>query len=334
MPKRRRPASRPNSSLEEHDLNRLLADFHNSARAAIEVNLNHQEGLRALFEAPQADRAPAPRLRPTRSRTAGAWLHKVTERARAQLRRIPVHLQLSRPHESDEDDVLVVTLTPAAMDMPRSSRRSPSSARCRTWLIGAAAASLIATATAIVLLGLSALLGSFAERGTKVTDPGTKVTDPGTKVWLRADAGIPDQYHNAIIRAGTWCDIDGLSPALIAAMLKAESNFDPGLKDPGKDEYGIARWTPSTLMAYLPEGERNTARARQVAMIPDRAIPAMGQLMCTWGKQVKDVPGDPALKLAAVYRTSTDVVRRENGIPPALDSYMNTVRHYLAAYRA
>ncbi|MFI9559364.1 protein kinase domain-containing protein [Nonomuraea endophytica] len=200
--------------------------------------------------------------------------------------------------------------------IPPESGRALSSVRHRGRLIGTSVAILLAAATAIVLWG--------------------PLTEPRPKVWLRPDAGIPDHYHNAIIRAGTWCAIDGLSPALVAAMLKAESNFDPNLTDPtvgDEGEYGIARWTPSVLMAYLPEGERDRASARQIAMIPDRAIPPMGQLMCGWGRQVEDIPGDPALKLAAVYRTSADALRRDNGIPPALDAYMNTVQRHLAAYR-
>jgi hypothetical protein len=65
----------------------------------------------------------------------------------------------------------------------------------------------------------------------------------------------------------------GGHPALIAALLKAESNFDPGLSDPtagDEGEYGIARWSPSILnrMRYLSRsvmcssGRARTAAAR------------------------------------------------------------------------
>lgn len=42
-----------------------------------------------------------------------------------------------------------------------------------------------------------------------------------------------------------------VTPALLAAMLKVESDFDPGLSDPGNDEYGIARWTPRVLRWWI-----------------------------------------------------------------------------------
>ncbi|MEU1731674.1 serine/threonine-protein kinase [Streptosporangium sp. NPDC020145] len=139
---------------------------------------------------------------------------------------------------------------------------------------------------------------------------------------------VPVEYRGLIVEAGTWCNLEGLSPALIAAMLKAESGFDPKLVDTPKDEYGIARWTPRVLQWYLSPG----MDAKQAALDPKIAIPKMGELMCRYGPQVADVPGDPALKLAAVYRTSSGSVREAGGIKPSLRPYTDRVRAFLADY--
>ncbi|AKZ53179.1 putative serine-threonine kinase [Streptomyces ambofaciens ATCC 23877] len=57
--------------------------------------------------------------------------------------------------------------------------------------------------------------------------------------------------------AGTACAAPQVSPALVAAMLKTESDFDPHLSDPAADEYGIARWTSRVLRYYLPPGRQD-----------------------------------------------------------------------------
>ncbi|NUT41163.1 MAG: protein kinase [Thermoactinospora sp.] len=186
--------------------------------------------------------------------------------------------------------------------------------RKRVWLYGGAGALLLAVIAAVFLL------------------PRSTTPDP-TTAYLRAGTDIPRQDHQAIVTAGTWCQVEGLSPALVAAMLKAESGFDPALADDAMTEYGIARWTPRVLMAYLPPEEQNEAAAKEVAFDPDRAITAMGALMCAWGDKVEQVPGDPSLKLAAVYRTSADTLIEEKGIPERLTGYVSKVARYLADYR-
>ncbi|WP_165964383.1 lytic transglycosylase domain-containing protein, partial [Actinomadura sp. KC216] len=150
--------------------------------------------------------------------------------------------------------------------------------------------------------------------------------------WLRAESDIPAQYRDLIVKAGTWCEMPGLSPALIAAMLKAESNFNPKLSDPAKDEYGIARWTPSVLVSWQPGGLDNP-EPRPEEITPELSIPAMGRFLCYWGKDLKNVPGDPALNLAATYRSSSKTVVKEGGVPARFKPYTNKVNHYLQNYR-
>jgi hypothetical protein len=93
-------------------------------------------------------------------------------------------------------------------------------------------------------------------------------------VLLRTDAGIPAEYRGLIVQAGTACRADGVSPPLIAARLKVESDLHPNLRDPEKDESGIARWTPGDgqqIWYVIPDtADWNT----MVDWIVQRALPA------------------------------------------------------------
>ncbi|MBE1535639.1 protein kinase domain-containing protein [Actinomadura algeriensis] len=150
--------------------------------------------------------------------------------------------------------------------------------------------------------------------------------------WLRAGSDVPDEYRDLIVEAGRWCAMPGLSPALIAAMLKAESGFDPRLADPAKDEYGIARWTPRVLAHWQPGG-LDHPEPRPAEITPELSIPAMGRFLCYWGRDLEGVPGDPALNLAATYRTSSKTVIKAGGVPAEYRAYTEKVRRYLEDYR-
>ncbi|MFB4318820.1 protein kinase [Actinomadura sp. 21ATH] len=188
---------------------------------------------------------------------------------------------------------------------------------------GAAVTVMVAAGGAFLLAGPP----DGADGGTSAA----RVADPDGRL-LRTDAGIPPRYRSLIIKAGSWCDLDGLSPALIAAMLAAESGFDPHLRDPAKDEYGIARWTPNVLVHWQPGGlDHPEPRPDQIT--PELSIPAMGRFLCYWGKDLKDLPGDPALNLAAMYRTSSRTVRKAGGVPEEYRAHAEKVRKYIETYK-
>ena len=147
---------------------------------------------------------------------------------------------------------------------------------------------------------------------------------------LRTDSGIPVRYRRLIVDTGTSCAEPGITPALVAAMLKAESNFDPDLSDPQKDEYGIARWTPDVLRYYLPEGQRDADPVPPFP--PEMSIPAVGRYLCHIAPRVADVPGDRGLLLAAGYRTSAARVVESRGTPPKYAGYVAEVAKYRAMY--
>ncbi|GAA2999655.1 hypothetical protein GCM10020229_09990 [Kitasatospora albolonga] len=148
--------------------------------------------------------------------------------------------------------------------------------------------------------------------------------------WLRLGTDVPERYRGLIVRAGTLCAAPQVTPALVAAILKTESGFDPHLHDPANDEYGIARWTPRVLRYYLPEDQQ---RRVPVPPFDERtSIMALGRMLCTLAPQLEGVPGDPVMNLAAAYRTASWVVQQSNGVPERLRPYTDVVRGHLLAY--
>ncbi|MFJ8044172.1 helix-turn-helix domain-containing protein [Kitasatospora sp. NPDC096147] len=148
--------------------------------------------------------------------------------------------------------------------------------------------------------------------------------------WLRLGTDVPEHYRELIVRAGTLCAAPQVSPALVAAILKTESGFDPHLHDPARDEYGIARWTPRVLRYYLPVDEQR--RMPEPPFDERTSILALGRMLCTLAPQLEGVAGDPVMNLAAAYRTASWVVQKENGVPERLRAYTEVVRGHLLAY--
>jgi serine/threonine protein kinase len=183
----------------------------------------------------------------------------------------------------------------------------------------------IAGLTTAALLATAAVLaaGSGPDRGP---------TSPPKSTEYRPDlvstgTGIPSKYRKLIVQAGTACDAAGISPALIAAMLKVESNFDPALSDPAKDEFGIARWTPRVLQFHAPNSPPDAAFS------PAVAIPAVGRMLCWLSPRLQgDFKDDRALVLAAAYRTSATTVNKAGGIPAVQRDYAEKVEQFAERY--
>jgi serine/threonine protein kinase len=148
--------------------------------------------------------------------------------------------------------------------------------------------------------------------------------------YFRPGSGIPARYEAVIVKAGTMCQAPGVSPALVAAILKAESGFKPDMSNPATKSYGIAGWTPAVMWHYMdPPVERLSPR---YAMTPAIAIPALGRYLCQFAPTLMSVPGDHAVNLAAAYQTADYVVRRDHGVPPEIRAYAAAVRRYLHQY--
>ena len=251
------------------------------------------------------------------------------------------------PHSASPDPVPA----PGATPVPESVTPPPSRSGRSSWpdrlVSGRLRASRLRTAGLAALIVLAAVLltaGVFhlGDRGVSQADAGpegagkpARTTTPAVfrdgAHLLRTDAGIPRAYRHLIIEAGTLCDTAEITPALVAAILKAESDFDPTLSDPAKDEYGIARWTPRVLRYYLPP-ERQNAVPRP-PFSPEDSIAALGRMLCAIAPDLVGVPGDPALHLAAAYRTATWVVQQQGAQLRSIQPYLSRVRTHLENYR-
>ncbi|WP_371669598.1 protein kinase [Streptomyces sp. NBC_00289] len=150
---------------------------------------------------------------------------------------------------------------------------------------------------------------------------------------LRTDRGIPAAYRLLIVETAHDCDRSAVSPPLIAAMLKVESDFDPALSDPDMNEYGIARWTPSVLRWWMNEDGTPGEAVPEPPFPPAESIPAMGRYLCWIAPRLDpDLPGDRGVLIAAAYRTSFDKVNDAAGVPPKYRAYADRVAHYLKEY--
>ncbi|WP_439680964.1 protein kinase domain-containing protein [Embleya sp. MST-111070] len=146
-----------------------------------------------------------------------------------------------------------------------------------------------------------------------------------------AGSDVPAELRPMIADAAQRCTEAEVTPALLAAMLKAESGFDARAARPESDEYGIAMWTPRVFNAWAVDGDRD---GRKDYMSPPDAIATMGVYVCWLAQHIKqegmreDVP---ALTVAA-YRTSDRTVREARSVPPRTRAHVDLVLRYLAEY--
>ncbi|MFJ9517175.1 serine/threonine-protein kinase [Kitasatospora sp. NPDC101801] len=148
---------------------------------------------------------------------------------------------------------------------------------------------------------------------------------------LPADADVPAALREPILRAARACPEPEISPALIAAMLKAESGFDPTAARPATEEYGIAMWTPSVFKAWAQDGDGD---GRKDYMSAPDAIVTMGNYVCWLDQQLKrrGTGGDLRALVAAGYRTSDKTVADAGGVPERVRPHVDLVLRYLAQY--
>lgn len=91
-----------------------------------------------------------------------------------------------------------------------------------------------------------------------------------------------------------------IQPLLLAAQLKAESNFNPNAVSPAGAQ-GIAQFMPGTARSV---GLRDP-------LDPAQAIDAQGKLMSGLIRQFRSIP-----KALAAYNAGPGAVLKHNGIPP------------------
>ncbi|MFI5643442.1 serine/threonine-protein kinase [Kitasatospora sp. NPDC051705] len=142
---------------------------------------------------------------------------------------------------------------------------------------------------------------------------------------------VPAAYRGMIEDAARRCPEPEITPALLAAMLKAESGFDPNAARPETGEYGIAMWTPAVFEAWAKAANHPGPKSY---LDPGDAIAAMGNYVCWLDQQLKHrgyTRDLPAL-VAAAYRTSDKTVATAGGVPERVRPHVDKVLRYLADY--
>ncbi|MGW2718067.1 protein kinase domain-containing protein [Streptomyces sp. NPDC001492] len=286
------------------------------------------------------DSFPLPGGTPTARRDAAAAYARGTDELRLSPElpdawREIVRDCLSRTHADRVATDTLLRRVAEAAGTDRPPRRFPSFSRRghRSTVIASATAATVA----IAALGYG--ISTWADSGS--TPPAVRSSSPAAEITpatygsaeLRTDRGIPAVYRPMIVDAAHACDQADVTPALLAAMLKAESDFDPKLSDPGKDEYGIARWTPRLLRWWIrADGQPVKSIPKPPLSVPD-SITALGHYLCYIEPNLTPgLPGDKRVLIAAAYRTSYKRVNAARGIPPEYRAYCKRLAQYLKEY--
>lgn len=129
------------------------------------------------------------------------------------------------------------------------------------------------------------------EKGSYEPKDGSFVGPGGLPTW------VPERFRPMIADSARRHNVQ---PILLAAQLKAESNFNPNAVSPAGAQ-GIAQFMPGTAASV---GLRNPFDPRQ-------AIDAQGKLMASLLRQFKSIP-----KALAAYNAGPGAVQKYGGIPP------------------
>ncbi|MET8976922.1 serine/threonine-protein kinase [Streptomyces sp. NPDC004539] len=210
----------------------------------------------------------------------------------------------------------------------RRVRRGP-------WPVAALAALAAVTAVA----GFTLLGGGGNDKNDRKDDGGR--TTPAVVTGARQpaagsipeDSDVPVALRPVIADAAKRCTDPEVTPALLAAMLKAESGFDIHASRPASEEYGIAMWTPAVFRAWAVDGDGDGDKDY---LSPPDAISTMSLYTCWLDQQFKKaqlpVADLPAL-IAAGWRTSDRTVIEERGVPARAQPYVDKVLRNLADYQ-
>ncbi|MGW0568140.1 protein kinase domain-containing protein [Streptomyces tauricus] len=173
--------------------------------------------------------------------------------------------------------------------------------------------------------------GKDAPERTRSSATATALSDTTLPGAIPADSDVPLALRRIITDAAKRCTDEEVTPALLAAMLKAESGFDPKASRPATGEHGIAMWTPAVFKAWAVDGDRDGDKDY---MSPADAIGTMSVFTCWLDQRFKqnDLRENLPALIAAGYRTSDRTVIEAGGVPKAVQPYVDEVLANLKEY--
>lgn len=182
-------------------------------------------------------------------------------------------------------------------------------------------------ATAALLLGQH----DKAASDKAASDERPPAASPPVPGAIPAGSDVPRGLRPVITAAARQCPEKEVTPAFLAAMLKAESGFDADARRPETDEYGIAMWTPSVFKAWAKDGDRDGDKDY---MSPPDAIASMAGFVCWLDQEYKKkgLRKDLPALMAAGYRTSSRTVIEAGGVPDRVREHTDRVERYLRDY--
>ncbi|MBO8194799.1 protein kinase [Streptomyces oryzae] len=190
---------------------------------------------------------------------------------------------------------------------------------------------VVAAAVAVPLVAAGSVVLLRGDDDPAASGSATPSASPSATGAIPADSDVPRDLRVIITRAARQCVYEDVTPALLAAMLKAESGFDADARRPRTDEYGIAMWTPAVFKSWARDGDRDGDKDY---MSPPDAISAMAGYVCWIDEQYKKkgMHDDLPALMAAGYRTSARTVIEEGGVPARVRPHVNRVERYLKQY--
>lgn len=137
-----------------------------------------------------------------------------------------------------------------------------------------------------------------------------------------AKGAVPDQYQALVTKWGNLCP--ALNPAVLAAQLYTESNWDPTALSPASAQ-GIAQFIPAT---WATEGIDGNGDGKRDVWDPADAIPSAASYDCQLSRDVKGVTGDITDNMLAAYNAGPYSVIQARGIPPYSETqgYVKSIR--------
>lgn len=129
-------------------------------------------------------------------------------------------------------------------------------------------------------------------------------------------SGVPSEYRDAVLEAGSKCE--GVTPALIAAQIGAESGWNPNATSPVGAQ-GLSQFMPGTWATRGIDGDGD---GKADPFNPFDAIASQGAFMCSLVDQITawladgSVTGDATRLALAAYNAGPGAVQHFGGMPP------------------